>query len=212
MSKLKIVLYPNKILETPTVPVTEFNAELEQLVKDMLTTMHAAKGIGLAAPQVGILKQIMVWGGDPQSGVEEGHIINPELWLSANEGMVYFEEGCLSFPKLTATVKRCKVVRITGVDFAGNPKRVDATGLLAIVLQHEYDHLQGRTFMHYLSKLKRDIIKKKMEKFGKKVTAEQFKELMLEEILRRKALENNSPGPGGDASLQRSEPDPTPAP
>ncbi len=212
MSKLPLILYPNKILETPAVPVTEFNAELEQLVRDMLTTMYAAKGIGLAAPQVGILKQIIVFGGGPQdSSISEGYIINPTLVVSTGKNTLS-EEGCLSFPKLSALVPRWSEVTVHGKNVKGEDITIVGTGLLAIVLQHELDHLEGKTFLNYLSKLKRDIIKKKMDKYQKTLTQEKFKELMLNEILRQKQVANDSSGPGGNAGIERSESDTAPVP
>lgn len=186
--KLKLVLYPDPILEKKTVPVTEFDESVQQTVSDMLTTMHASKGIGLAAPQVGLPYSILVFGGDPASGVHEGHVINPVL-TSCSEETVESEEGCLSFPRLSAQVTRKARIEVAGKNAKGEDITIKADGLLAIVLQHEMDHLNGITFLHYLSRLKRDIIKKKMEKYRKALTYEAFKQLFLEEIKARQNAE-----------------------
>ena len=210
MPKLNLVLYPNPILEAKTAVVNEFGSEIETLVADMLTTMYASKGIGLAANQVGCAKSVIVYGGSAENGVSEGHIVNPRIMERSKETSL-MKEGCLSFPDLQAEVNRSVSIVVEGQNFKGELVKLEASGLLAQVFQHEIDHLNGRTFLYYLSKLKRDIFKKKMEKYKKTLTLAKFKELMLDEIMSKKN-ENNSAGSGGNVGIQRSEPNPSPLP
>jgi len=160
---LPIIKYGDPILERAAEPVAEFNQELEQIIKNMVETMYAAPGYGLAAPQVGISKRIAVL--DESAGKTAESLlvlVNPEIINF--EGEQCEEEGCLSVPDFTAKVRRpCRVV-ISAQDAKGQHKIVEGQELLARILTHEIDHLNGVLFIHHLSSLKRDIIKRKIRK------------------------------------------------
>jgi peptide deformylase len=169
MAHLAILEYPDPRLRIRAEPVTKFDAELRQLVADMFDTMYAAPGIGLAATQVNVHRRLLV------ADVSEEHnepicLINPEI-LSA-EGTVSYEEGCLSVPEVFETVDRAERIRVRAYDEKGEPFELEADGLLAICIQHEIDHLDGRLFVDYLSALKRDRLKKKVLKKAKKGAAD----------------------------------------
>src|SRR3954463_7081807 len=163
----KILLYGDPVLEQRADPVTEFDTqELHQLVNDMWETMYAAKGVGLAAPQVGALKRVSVI--DTSVGEDESKknvIINPEVTF--REGKQTGEEGCLSIPGFREPVTRANKVTVRAQDVCG--QRIELTGeeLLARALQHEIDHLNGILFLNHLSTLKRDIIRRKIKKLQK---------------------------------------------
>ena len=152
MARLTILEFPDPRLRTKAAPVKVVDDEIRQLVDDMLETMYAAPGIGLAATQVDVHKRLLV-----MDVSEEGNqplvFINPEIL--ASEGDCDSEEGCLSVPGYTETVKRAESVRVRALDREGQPFEMDAEGLLAICIQHEMDHLEGRLFVDYLSQLKR---------------------------------------------------------
>ncbi len=160
---LKIVKYPDPILSRPGEPVTEFDAELRQLIADMFETTYAEKGIGLAAPQVGVSKRLTVidlsLGKDPKGKLV---LINPEIIFS--EGKVYEEEGCLSFPEIREKVVRHAKVRIRAQDENGKWFEMDGDDLLSRCLQHEIDHLDGMLFIFRMSALKRDLNLRKIRK------------------------------------------------
>ena len=149
MSLLDIHVLGAPVLRETTRPVTEFTDDLRRLVDDMFETMHAAKGIGLAAPQVGRLERLFV------AEVDEVRlaIFNPEI-VSA-DGKAKGEEGCLSIPEIYADVERPKSVVMRGLDQTGAPIEIEASDLLARCLQHELDHLNGRLFLDYLGAWKR---------------------------------------------------------
>ena len=149
MSLLPIHVLGSPVLREETQPVTEFGAELQQLIEDMFETMYAASGIGLAAPQVGRSERLAVVDVENNPLV----IINPEIVL--REGRDRAEEACLSIPDLFGDVDRATRVVVRAVDRTGQPFEVDAAALLARCLQHEIDHLHGRLFIDYLSYLKR---------------------------------------------------------
>ncbi len=163
----KIVKYGEPVLEKPAGPVTNFNTpELRELIADMWETMYAAKGLGLAAPQVGISLRLAVI--DTAAGEDEGKkfiLINPEI--VSRVGKQVGEEGCLSIPGFREPVKRANQVKVTGYDENGNPVEFDAVELLARAMQHEIDHLHGILFLSHLSPLKRDIIRRKIKKLQK---------------------------------------------
>jgi peptide deformylase len=147
-------------------PVEEFDGKLAKLAKDMLETMYAAPGIGLAAPQVGINKRLIVT--DISSGEEQGHqvvLINPEIVVS--EGSQKGEEGCLSIPDFTAMVVRPFRIQVKGQDLDGKPVEMDVNELQARVICHEIDHLDGILFIDRISRLRRDLIKRKIRKLKK---------------------------------------------
>lgn len=163
----KIVKYGEPILERPAAPVEEFGSpELQQLIDDMFETMYSAKGIGLAAPQVDIGKRLTVIdttaGEDPSARLV---LINPEIVVK--EGKQVGEEGCLSIPGFREDVSRAMKIKVRAQDPAGEPFEMDADELLARVMQHEIDHLNGILFLSHLSVLKRDLIKRKIRKLAK---------------------------------------------
>ena len=158
MSILKIIKYPEPILKEMCEPVEKISKELEKLLDDMAETMYAAPGLGLAAPQVGVLKRVIVV---DVSSKEEGQkrelfqIINPKI--SKKEGAIEYEEGCLSIPNFYQIMKRAEKIVIEGLDKKGKQISIEAEGLLAICLQHEIDHLDGKLIIDKASPLKRKI-------------------------------------------------------
>lgn len=171
MPILNILKYPDPFLQTKAKPVSKVDEEIKRLIADMAETMYFAKGIGLAATQVGVNKKVAVLDvpkeqGSGVRGQRSGEnlivLINPEI--VAHEGEIKYEEGCLSVPGFTADVKRFATVVVKGLDKNGKDLEINADGLLAIALQHEIDHLDGILFIDRLSRLKRDIIKRKIKK------------------------------------------------
>jgi peptide deformylase len=160
---LKIVKYPEPVLQQPADPVTEFDDELRKLVEDMFETTYASQGIGLAAPQVGVSKRLTVidlsQGKDPAQRLV---LINPEITLS--EGKQYEEEGCLSFPEIREKVVRAAKVHIRAQDEYGKWFEMDGEELLARAFQHEIDHLNGILFIYRMSALKRSLNLRKIRK------------------------------------------------
>jgi peptide deformylase len=156
-----ILEFPDPRLRTRAQPVTVFDAELGQLIDDMFETMYAAPGIGLAATQVDAHKRLIV------IDVSEAHnepvvLINPEIL--SREGVAETEEGCLSVPGIFDDVKRAAKIRVRAQDRTGAVFERDCEGVLAVCVQHEMDHLEGKLFVDYLSDLKRQRIRKKLEK------------------------------------------------
>lgn len=160
---LKIVKYPDPVLETPGEPVAEFDDRLRGLVDDMFETMYASQGIGLAAQQVGVPRRITVIdlsvGKDPEQRLV---LINPEIIL--REGRQYGEEGCLSFPEIREKISRSARVRIRAQDEHGRWFEKDAEELLSRAFQHEIDHLDGVLFIYRMSALKRDLTLRRIRK------------------------------------------------
>ncbi|MDA8423108.1 MAG: peptide deformylase [Nitrospiraceae bacterium] len=168
MAIREIRMYPDPVLRNKTARVEKIDSSLDRLIDDMVATMHAAPGVGLAANQVGIPLQLAVI--DISSRENEGQrhpllvIINPEL-LSL-EGAVAEEEGCLSIPDYAEKVKRAAKVKVRAQDRTGKPFEIEAEGLLAKALQHEIDHLNGLLFVDRLSPLKKNIFKRRYKKFA----------------------------------------------
>lgn len=161
MTVLTVLHYPDDRLRTVAAEVTEVTAEIKQLTADMLETMYAENGIGLAATQVNVHKRVVVI--DISENRDEPMIfINPQI--IAKSGDTEYEEGCLSVPQSYAKVERASAVTVKAQNTKGEWFEIQAEGLLAICLQHELDHLVGKLFIDYLSPLKRDRIKKKLEK------------------------------------------------
>lgn len=162
MGQLNILQYPDPRLHTVARPVQEVDARIRQLVDDMLATMYSADGVGLAATQVDVHERVIVI--DTSEGRNEPRVlINPELvWRS--EEMSFTDEGCLSVPTIYDKVQRHARVRVRALGRDGQPYEFDAEGLLAVCVQHEMDHLLGKVFVEYLSPLKRNRIKHKMQK------------------------------------------------
>ncbi len=156
-----ILEFPDQRLRTRAQPVTRFDAELGRLVEDMLETMYAAPGIGLAATQIDVHQRVLVIDVS-ESRNEPLELINPEIL--SREGEAETEEGCLSVPGIFDEVKRAAKVRVRSHDRAGTVIEREFDGMLAVCVQHEMDHLEGRLFVDYLSDLKRQRIRKKLEK------------------------------------------------
>ncbi|GGB98838.1 peptide deformylase [Oxalicibacterium flavum] len=162
MSILTILRYPDPRLHKIAKPVTVFDARLKKLVEDMAETMYAAPGIGLAATQVDVHERVIVI--DTSEAHDELRAyINPEILWASEEKQVY-DEGCLSVPGIYDGVERPARVKVRAFDVEGNPFELEADGLLAVCIQHEMDHLQGKVFVEYLSPLKRNRIKTKLVK------------------------------------------------
>ena len=155
---LEILKYPNPVLKKQSEPVTVFDEELAKFVQDMFAAMRAHDGVGLAAPQVGVLKKVAVIEYEGKSYV----LINPRVL--DQKGIQDSEEGCLSFPGIYAHVKRPEWVKIAAQDEKGEEHEYEASGYTARAFLHEMDHLTGKLFVDYLSSLKRNAIKKKIAK------------------------------------------------
>ncbi|HAW93326.1 MULTISPECIES: peptide deformylase [unclassified Arsukibacterium] len=164
MAVLKVLHFPDDRLRTVAKPVASVTPEIKQLVSDMLDTMYDENGIGLAATQVDVHLRVVVIDLSEQRD-EPLVLINPEI--IARDGNTSYEEGCLSVPQNYASVERAETVTVKALDRNGEPFQLAADGLLAICLQHELDHLVGKLFIDYLSPLKRDRIRKKLEKEAK---------------------------------------------
>jgi len=167
MPQKKIVIEPDPILRKESKPVEKVDDELRRLLDDMLETMYAAPGIGLAAVQVGILKRLIVIDISKDKDKKEPlFLINPKI-ISKSEHTSTYEEGCLSLPGHFAEIERPAECEINFIDYNGKKKEIKAEGLLATCIQHELDHLDGILFIDYLSKLKKDMIIKKLKKHKK---------------------------------------------
>ena len=164
MNELRIHTYPDSFLKQTAKPVENIDGKLQDIIDRMAQTMYEAPGVGLASIQVGVEKSILVYDIGPRDEKRELHVlINPKI--ISNEGEILSEdEGCLSVPDYRADVKRAESILMEGVDRDGNPLRFDAEGLLAVVLQHEIDHLNGTLFIDRISKLKRELYKKRILK------------------------------------------------
>ncbi len=162
MAILKIVKYGDPVLRKKTAPVTEITDDIIQLAEDMLETMYAAPGVGLAGPQVGVSLQICVIDVVPEGKRNPIVLINPKVL--SGEDKVELEEGCLSFPKIYEKVKRWNKVRVEYVDLKGNLKEVEVEGFLAKAFQHEIDHLNGKVFIDYLPDWKRKLVEKEIRR------------------------------------------------
>jgi len=162
MALLPILRFPDPRLQTVARPVPCVDARIRQLVADMLETMYDASGIGLAATQVDVHERVIVI----DVSEERNHplvLVNPQI-VWASETRQLNEEGCLSVPGIYDGVERSTAVKVTALDEEGQSRTVDAEGLLAVCIQHEMDHLDGKVFVEYLSPLKRDRIRTKMLK------------------------------------------------
>jgi len=165
MAKLPILEYPDPRLRIRAEPVTKVDADIRQLVDDLLETMYAAAGIGLAATQVD--RHVRVLAADVSEGRNEPCcLINPEI--TELQGTTSSDEGCLSVPEYYDAVERAERIRVSALDRDGNSIEFEAEGLLAICLQHEIDHLDGKLFVDYLSEMKRQRLKKKYLKKSKR--------------------------------------------
>jgi peptide deformylase len=178
-----IIAVPDPRLKQVSEPVEAVTDDLRLLMDDMVETMHDAKGIGLAAIQVGVSKRVIVMDLSPSNSAEDGesedrydlselkdepirYFVNPEIvWTS--EEMNNYQEGCLSVPGFYDDVERPQACKVTYLDYQGQPQELNCDGLLATCIQHEMDHLNGVVFLDHLSRLKRDMIVKKLRKLAK---------------------------------------------
>ncbi|GAB4300750.1 MAG: peptide deformylase [Thiohalomonadaceae bacterium] len=161
MAILNILHFPDPRLRTRAAPVSQVDDGVRRLVDDMFDTMYDAPGIGLAATQVNVHQRVIVIDVSEEKN-EPRVFINPEI--ISREGVEQMDEGCLSVPGVYETVERAEKVRVRALNRDGQPFELEADGLLAVCIQHEMDHLEGKLFVDYLSSLKRERIRKKLEK------------------------------------------------
>lgn len=163
MALRRIRTWPDDVLRQKAAPVEDFGDELQQLIDDMLETMYDAPGVGLAAPQVGVSRRLLVIDASSQTDPDQVIVLaNPELIEAEDE--VESEEGCLSVPDYSAKVRRARRVAVRGRNRHGHPVEVRGEELLARALQHEIDHLEGTLFIDRLTPFRREIAKKKLKK------------------------------------------------
>ncbi|MFO1184667.1 MAG: peptide deformylase [Bauldia sp.] len=167
MAKLDIISIPDRILRSKSAPVERLDDDFQRFLDSLLETMYAAPGVGLAAVQVGVPRRVFAADVTFKESEEKDKkplfFINPEILTSSDERSTY-EEGCLSIPDYYADVERPAKVRVRYLDREGKTVETEAEGLLAVVFQHEFDHLNGKLFIDHLSKLKRDMVIKKFAK------------------------------------------------
>jgi len=169
MALRQILTEPNRALREKSHPVEKVDDDLRKLMDDMLETMYAAPGIGLAAIQIGVPKQVIVLDIDQKEGKKNPlFFINPEIVNKSQTNSIY-EEGCLSVPGQFAEIERPESCHIKYLDYYGEKKEIEAKGMLATCIQHEMDHLEGILFIDYLSNLKKSMIIKKLSKQKKSV-------------------------------------------
>jgi len=169
MAKLEILEFPDPRLRTKAAPVTVVDDALRALIADMFETMYAAPGIGLAATQVDVHRRLLV--ADVTGDKSEPHVlINPEIL--EKDGVTVSDEGCLSVPGYYEEVERAQHIRVRYLDRQGDPQEMEAEDLLAVCIQHEMDHLEGKLFVDYLSEAKRQRIRKKLLKERRHQSAE----------------------------------------
>ena len=169
MAIRKILTEPNKILREKSLRVENVDKDIQRLMDDMLETLYAAPGIGLAAIQVGVAKRVIVMDisrdrdKDKEPKKNPMYFVNPEIVWKSEDKFTY-EEGCLSVPNQFAEIDRPKQCHVKHLDYNGQPQELKADGLLSTCIQHEIDHLEGILFIDYLSKLKKEMIIKKLSK------------------------------------------------
>ena len=164
MATLDVLRFPDERLRKIATPIEKITSDLEHIIEDMFETMYLEEGIGLAATQVNIHKRLVVV--DTSENRDQPMVfINPEL--IEKRGETGIEEGCLSVPECRAFVPRAEWIKVRALDRHGEPFEIEADGLLAICLQHEMDHLVGKLFVDYLSPLKRQRIRQKLEKMAR---------------------------------------------
>jgi peptide deformylase len=173
MARLPILEYPDPRLRITAQPVTKVDTQIKNLVADMLETMYAAPGIGLAATQVNVHKRVLVIDISEEQN-EPNCLINPEIL--SREGKIKGEEGCLSVPDVYENVERAERIRVRALDREGAQIEFEADAMLAICIQHEIDHLDGKLFVDYLSELKRGRLKKRFLKKSKQGAADEQSE------------------------------------
>ncbi len=160
----EILIWPDPRLKEKARPVPAVDTAIRALIDDLFETMYAAEGVGLAAPQVGVLSRVLVIDASPrQEGQTPIALVNPVL--VASQGEIVWSEGCLSVPGEAEDVKRAEFVTVRALDRDGRPIEIsDASGLIAVALQHEIDHLDGTLFVDHLSTLKREVIRRRMKR------------------------------------------------
>ena len=168
MKKMKILIEPDPLLRKKCEPLEKVDDDLRKLMNEMLATMYDAPGIGLAAIQVGVLKRVVVIDLSKDEKKNPLFLINPEIVHKSKNTSIY-EEGCLSLPGQFAEIERPAECVLQYIDYNGKKKELKAKGLLATCIQHEVDHLDGILFIDYLSKLKKDMIIKKLVKHKKEI-------------------------------------------
>src|SRR5919109_4575644 len=163
MAVLQILKYPEPVLSRASLPVKDITGKTAQLINDMLETMYAAPGVGLAAPQVGVSQRVIVLDVDHENPHKQVYkLINPAVTRA--EGEIIWEEGCLSVVDFTAEVRRAARVEVVAMDENEKELKIEAEGLLAVALQHEIDHLDGKLFIDRISRLKRDLYSRRRKK------------------------------------------------
>jgi peptide deformylase len=173
MEELRLRIMGDEILRGKAKPIESFDAELTKLGQKMSEVMYEANGVGLAAPQVGLLKRIIVVDVEyKEKGMHPIVMVNPEIIMHSS-AMCTREEGCLSVPDYYADVTRPEAVKVAYFDVKGNRHVMEATGNLARCVQHEIDHLDGKLFTDYLSQLKRIVVRKKMQKLRSSLNMEE---------------------------------------
>lgn len=167
-TELRVLEYPHPTLRAPNEEVTEFNAELRQLTREMFLLMYASRGVGLAAPQVGANKQLMVFNpeGDPQKWMQEVVLCNPKIVERSTSANVEVE-GCLSFPGFTADVERAWTIKVEYQNVQGKKQKKKLTGWEARIFQHEFDHLSGTLYVDRLAEKERSRIQKHLDELVK---------------------------------------------
>ena len=176
MTQLTILEFPDPRLKTVASDVEDFDGDLKKLVEDMIETMYSANGIGLAATQVNVHKRLLVLDVSEDQGYPRVYI-NPQILESSGEQV--HEEGCLSVPGIYASVSRAENITVKAQDLDGNLFEEQLEGLHAVCIQHEMDHLVGRLFVDYLSPLKRNMVRKKLEKQRKAAAKEAHDHLVI---------------------------------
>jgi peptide deformylase len=171
-----IIIWPDPVLKEVAQPVDRVDDTVRRLLDDLAETMYAADGVGLAAPQVGVLKRALVIDTSPrQEGQTLVHLVNPEIVKT--EGVTVYTEGCLSIPGEAEDVERAAKVWVRALGRDGKPFELECEGLLAIAVQHETDHLQGTLFVDHLSSLKRELIRRRMKKLKAEHASERADEV-----------------------------------
>mgnify|MGYP001347908476 FL=1 len=169
MALRRILTVPDPMLRQKSIPVEKIDTNIKNLMNDMLETMYDAPGIGLAAIQIGIAKRVVVMDVSKEADKKEPlYFVNPEITWKSSTSTTY-EEGCLSIPNQFAKIKRADKCNVKYLDYDGVEKEIKAEGLIATCIQHEIDHLNGVLFIDYLSKLKQNIIIKKVSKHKKEL-------------------------------------------
>jgi peptide deformylase len=172
----EIIIWPDPVLKEIAKPVDRVDDDVRRLLDDMSETMYAADGVGLAAPQIGVLKRCIVIDTSPrQDGQKLIHLVNPVIVRA--EGRTTYTEGCLSIPGEAEDVERYEKVWVRALDYHGKELELECEGLLSIASQHEADHLEGTLFVDHLSSLKREIIKRRMKKLKQERAEERAEQI-----------------------------------